>query len=93
RSSKDSFFKIGLSGNPLLAGMVLLVVALQLLVIYLPALSTFFDVRPLSALDLLIAIGAGALVFLAIEGEKILRKDKNTKLGTTSATSKPIRQL
>jgi Ca2+-transporting ATPase len=74
RSSKDSLFKMGALSNPLLAGMALLVVALQLAVLYIPALSGFFDVLPLSALDLSIAAGAGALVFVAMEVEKWMSK-------------------
>jgi Ca2+-transporting ATPase len=74
RSSKDSFFKMGLSGNPLLTGMCFLVVGLQLLVIYVPAVSSFFSVKPLSAFDLLITFISAALVFLAIEGEKFLKR-------------------
>jgi Ca2+-transporting ATPase len=92
RSSKDSFFKIGLAGNPLLAGMALLVLALQLLVIYLPALRSFFEVQPLRGLDLLIALAAGALVFLAMEIEKIVRKNNDRKLDRASAISKTISQ-
>jgi P-type Ca2+ transporter type 2C len=76
RSSKDSFFKMGLSGNPLLAWMALLVLGLQMAVIYLPALNRFFSVVPLSATDLAIAIGAGALVLVAMELEKIIKKRK-----------------
>jgi Ca2+-transporting ATPase len=74
RSPGDSFFKMGLSGNPLLSGMVFLVVILQLLVLYIPALSTFFSIIPLKAIDLLIASGAGFLVLLAIEFEKVIRR-------------------
>jgi len=70
RSSKESLFKIGLLSNPMLAAIALLVVALQLAVIYLPFLSGFFDVMPLSASDLSIAAGAGVLVFVAMELEK-----------------------
>ena len=74
RSSKDSFLKMGWSGNPLLAGMSFLVLGLQLLVIYIPALSTFFNVKALSGTDLMIALGSAALIFLAIEGEKLLKR-------------------
>ena len=70
RSSKESLFKTGLLSNPTLAGMALLVVALQLAVLYIPALSGFFDVLPLSALDLALAAGAGAVVFVVMEVEK-----------------------
>ena len=89
RSSKDSFFKLGLAGNPLLAGMSLLVLALQLLVIYVPALASFFSVKPLSGMDLLIAIGAGALVFLAIEVEKLFGKE-NQERRAAGVPSKPV---
>jgi len=58
----------------LLAGMAFLVVVLQLLVLYVPALSSFFSVVPLNAMDLLIAVGAGFIVLLAIELEKVIRR-------------------
>jgi Ca2+-transporting ATPase len=74
RSSRDSFFKMGLAGNPMLAWMVLLVFGLQLAVIYMPALNRFFTVVPLSATDLAVAIGTGSLVLLAIELEKLIRR-------------------
>jgi len=50
--------------------------ALKLFVIYVPPVSSFFNLKPLSAFDLLIAIGMGALVFLAMEVEKIVRNNK-----------------
>jgi Ca2+-transporting ATPase len=74
RSTKDSFFKIGLRGNSLLAGMAFVVLALQLTVLYVPFMSSFFGVVPLSAVDLLIAIGTGALVMVAMELEKFLQR-------------------
>jgi Ca2+-transporting ATPase len=67
RSSKDSLFKIRLLSNPLLAAMVLTVVALQLAVLYIPFLSGFFNVVPLSACDLSIAAGSGVVVFGVME--------------------------
>lgn len=89
RSARDSFFKMGLSGNPLLAGMALLVLALQLLVIYVPALNSFFNVVPLSLTDLLVALGTGALVFLAIEVEKVVMKgDKKQKFASLPSNPK-----
>jgi Ca2+-transporting ATPase len=53
---------------------VLLVFGLQLAVIYIPALNRFFNVIPLSATDLAIAIGTGALILVAIELEKLVRR-------------------
>ncbi|NWG06699.1 MAG: cation-translocating P-type ATPase [Chloroflexi bacterium] len=74
RSARDSIFKMGLTGNRLLAGMVLAVIVLQLVVIYVPVMSSFFGVVPLNGIDLLIAIGTGALVLVVMEIEKLLKK-------------------
>jgi magnesium-transporting ATPase (P-type) len=63
-------FKIRLLSNPLLAGMALIVVALQLAVLYIPFLSAFFNVVPLSLCDLSIAAGAGVVVFGVMEMAK-----------------------
>jgi Ca2+-transporting ATPase len=79
RSSKESLLKTGVLSNPTLAGMALLAVALQLAVLYIPALSGFFDLLPLSALDLAIAAGAGAVVFVAMEVEKIIKRRRSLR--------------
>ncbi len=76
RSSKESLFKMGLLSNLLLAGMVALVVVLQLMVIYIPALAHFFEVVPLSGCDLSIAAGAGVLVLVVMETEKWIKNKK-----------------
>ena len=70
RSNKESLFKMGVLSNPLLAGMALLVVALQLAVLYIPALSKFFEVIPLSGCDLSIAAATGVIVFAVMELRK-----------------------
>ncbi len=74
RSEKTSALKMGLSGNPLLAGMMALVVVLQMLVIYVPAFANFFEVIPLGAVDLVIALGAGVVVLIAMELMKLARE-------------------
>jgi len=74
RSANESIFKMGLFGNKLLTWMVFTVVALQLIVIYVPFMSSFFGVVPLSGIDLLIATGTGALVLVAMELEKMFRR-------------------
>jgi P-type Ca2+ transporter type 2C len=78
RSSRESFFTQGARSNITLIGLVLLVIVLQLLVIYLPALDQFFDVVPLSATELLLAALLGSIAFWAIEIEKWLlrRREK-----------------
>lgn len=70
RSNKESLFKMGLFSNPLLAGMAVLVVVLQLMVLYVPFLSQFFEVIPLSGCDLSIAAATGVIVFVVMEVEK-----------------------
>ncbi len=74
RSNKESLFKMGLMSNPLLAGMAALVVVLQLMVLYIPFLSKFFEVIPLSGYNLFIAVASGMIVFVVMEVEKKFRK-------------------
>jgi Ca2+-transporting ATPase len=76
RSNKESLFKMGLLSNPLLAGMAALVVVLQMMVLYIPALANFFEVIPLSGCDLSIAAGAGVIVFAVMELEKWFKKSE-----------------
>ncbi|MHB0940091.1 MAG: cation transporting ATPase C-terminal domain-containing protein, partial [Armatimonadota bacterium] len=70
RSGKESLFKIGVLSNPWLAGLAFLVIVLQMMVMYLPALAKFFDVLPLSGCDLSIAAATGVIVFVVMEMEK-----------------------
>ncbi|MCE9646677.1 MAG: cation-translocating P-type ATPase [Chloroflexi bacterium] len=74
RSAKESLFKMRLLSNPLLAGMAGLVVALQLMVLYVPLFSRFFEVIPLNGCDLSIAASMGVVVFLVMELEKAIRR-------------------
>ena len=69
RSATDSFFKLRIRSNPLLAGMSALVVGLQLTVLYVPFLAEFFGVKALSLCDLSIAITGGIVVFVVMEME------------------------
>ncbi|MBK9926071.1 MAG: cation-translocating P-type ATPase [Anaerolineales bacterium] len=74
RSATESVFKMNLFENKLLAWMMFSVVVLQLIVLYVPFMSSFFGVVPLSLVDLLIATGTGALVLVAMELEKVFKK-------------------
>ena len=76
RSSKISTFRMGILSNPMLAAISVMVVVLQLAVLYIPFLSDFFNVLPLNLFDLSIAAGAGMLVFVLIEIEKFVRREK-----------------
>ena len=59
--------------NPWLIWAVVLTSGLQLLLLYVPALSTFFGTTPLSGHDLLICVGFSLLFFLYLELEKVWR--------------------
>lgn len=70
RSSQQSLFSMGLFSNPVLLGLVLLTVVLQLTVIYVPFLDQFFQVTPLQWDELLLCAGLGLVTFLLLEAEK-----------------------
>ncbi len=70
RSTLVSAFSLGWRSNLTLFWLVLVVVGLQILVIYLPGVRTFFTAVPLTLTELLICVGLGSLAFWAIELEK-----------------------
>ena len=70
RSNVLSFFQLGLFTNPTLIVMVVVTFALQLAAIYLPFLEGFFQITPLSAMELGICIATGVLVFALVELQK-----------------------
>jgi len=70
RSSRESFFALGLGTNRALLGLAAVVLALQLGVLYASFLETFFQIVPLSPRDLLVSALFGTLGFVAIEIEK-----------------------
>jgi Ca2+-transporting ATPase len=74
RSSRDSLLTQGLASNPLMLGMAALVTLLQLGVLYIPPVASFFSVVPLSLPDLLVALGAGLLVLAALEVAKLWKR-------------------
>lgn len=76
RSGNASLFTIGLRSNPLMIGMVVTVAVLQLLVIYISPMQSFFNTTPLSLIDLGVALGVGLIVFAVIEVWKKLNGSK-----------------
>ncbi len=74
RSSTESSFSRGSKRNPLLIGMIALVILLQLAVVYLPALNTFFKTQPLGQVEMAIVVVLSSLVFFAIEVEKWVKR-------------------
>lgn len=74
RSETEFIYRKGLLSNIPLFTTVVLTFILQLGVIYLPFANTIFKTQPLSLAELLICIGASAIVFHAVELEKWVKK-------------------
>ncbi|HLC21888.1 MAG TPA: cation-transporting P-type ATPase, partial [Candidatus Methylomirabilis sp.] len=74
RSERESLFTQGLLSNKPLLGAVALTFLLQMVVIYVPILNGVFKTEPLSPVELALALGVSSAVFLAVEGEKWLKR-------------------
>ena len=79
RSETRSLFKLGLLSNKPLLFAVLGTVLLQLAVIYIPFLNTFFHTQPLTLVELLIVTVVSGMVFLVVEIEKGIKRSVNKK--------------
>jgi Ca2+-transporting ATPase len=79
RSTRTSLRSLGLGSNPVLLGLVGVTAALQLMVIYVPALDAFFQVTPLVLRDLLLCVGMGATMLLLIELEKFFLRRRGAR--------------
>ena len=71
RSNTESLFTIGVFSNRVMWAVIALVVGLQLVALYTP-LGVFLGLQPLSALDLLVCVGLGLALFIAVELEKLV---------------------
>ena len=79
RSNTESVFKIGLFSNRLMVIAIAMTFLLQLVLIYVPFAQIFFDTKPLSARDLIIALLVSLVVFFAVEIEKWIRRILNRR--------------
>ena len=74
RSEKQSLFRQGLFSNKYLLGAVVLTFLLQMATVYVPFLNPIFKTAPLSGGELLVTVGLSAVVFVAVEIEKSVRR-------------------
>jgi Ca2+-transporting ATPase len=72
RSFRDSLFSIGLFTNPVLLGMAIMVIVIQIGAIYVPFMQKILRTQSLAMADLTVCLIFGTLVFLAIETEKLI---------------------
>lgn len=78
RSDRQSLFKLGIFSNRPLTGAIALTLALQMAVIYLPFANEIFKTQPLSLAELGICIALSMIVLIAVEIEKLVKKNRHT---------------
>ncbi len=76
RSNIDSLFTIGIFSNRLMVVSVLLTFVLQMALIYVPFLQDIFRTVALSPLELALSLVASSVVFIAVEMEKWVRRQR-----------------
>jgi P-type Ca2+ transporter type 2C len=74
RSERESLFRQGLFSNMPLFGAVALTFLLQMATIYVPALNSIFKTVPLSPAELAATLAGAAVVFVAVEIEKWMKR-------------------
>jgi Ca2+-transporting ATPase len=74
RSSTKLTIQLNPLSNPYLLCAVVVTTLLQVSLLYIPPLQTFFGVHPLSLSELLVCVGVSALMFVWIELEKVVIK-------------------
>jgi len=72
RSERESLFSLGMFPNRPLIAAVLLTIALQMAVLYVPALNPIFKTAPLSWDELALCLALSCVVFVGVEIEKTL---------------------
>lgn len=77
RNFNKSLLRIGIFSNKLLIGAIVVGIALQLVVIYVPFLATAFGVQSISIADILLVIGFCLIPLLVNEIIKALTKRKS----------------
>ncbi len=78
RSSRQSLFRMGLFSNPLMVGAVGVTFLLQLAITYAPFVQRIFGTQPLSSGALAVSLVGSAVVFTAVEMEKLIRRRTET---------------
>jgi Ca2+-transporting ATPase len=74
RSDHESLFSMGVASNPSLLGAVVVTAALQMAILYVPALNEIFKTAPLDATELALCVMGAVAVFIAVEIEKWMRR-------------------
>ncbi|HSJ55094.1 MAG TPA: cation-translocating P-type ATPase, partial [Anaerolineae bacterium] len=81
RSDRESLFTIGLLSNKPLLGAVALTFALQMAVVYVPFMQELFETSALSLADLAISLVLSTVVFIAVELQKLVARQREKRSG------------
>ncbi len=76
RSDRESFFSLEFLANPLLVGICVGVVFLQLALLYVPLFHTFLKIVVLTPMQLGVCAAFGSAAFIVVEGLKMLQRRK-----------------
>jgi P-type Ca2+ transporter type 2C len=88
RSETRSLFHIGLFSNKYVLGAVVLTFLLQMATLYVPFLNPVFKTQPLTAGELLVVVAASALIFVAVEIEKVFWRRRLKSEGEKAKSQK-----
>jgi Ca2+-transporting ATPase len=77
RSEKQSFFGAGIFSNKLLLASVILALALQVIITYVPVLNPVFQTQALSLKEFTVVAVLSSLVFFAVEIEKLISRRRD----------------
>jgi Ca2+-transporting ATPase len=77
RSSNRLLIEMNLFTNPFLLWAVVITTLLQLALVYVPPLQSFFGTQPLDGVELAVCVGFSMLMLVWIEGEKLFIRIKN----------------
>lgn len=73
RSERHFIYKMGVFSNLPLLGAILLTIAMQIGIIYLPFANKLFKTQPLTLNEFLLCLGISTIVFHAVELEKFIK--------------------
>ena len=78
RSGKDSFFQVGLFSNKLLIFGIVISLALQAVITFVPFFQPIFETEALTFSEFVVVGACALLVFIAVEIEKLIARRKLT---------------
>lgn len=79
RSGKDSFFQVGLFSNKLMIIGIMISLALQVIITFVPFFQPIFETEALTLSEFIIVAACASLIFFAVEIEKFIARRRSKK--------------